>query len=274
MQDYVTIAQVQAVLSDFAEQLKAASGDDAFISQADLERLLTPIITPDTERAQLLSALYNMALTTETAPGGRITHSDIDRAVQATLLQIIPQYRLAPGPLSEPASSALERIDPVYANVARLLKARAYTQQIKPAAELVEILRTLVNNLYLNEFHQNDTGIIVDTVPLLYPTLGSGSFYESLAQSGNRDWEDVRERFGAITEDTDTQAFWVAFPTLQNEGPDRDRALAAERIWKSHVQTDSYFRFDNSTHETTHFVVAGVNANREIVFLLLRHLWT
>lgn len=276
MHENISIAQIQATLQDVAIHLKSASGNDAFISQSDLEKLFPTLYATDTERAQLLSALYAIAAITESAEGGRITRKDIDRAVQVVVQKVMPEYRLVPGPLSAAAESALMLLGVDYVTMARHLKTYVNKLHTLPANELALQLQALTSNLYFNTFHQNDTGILVDSVPFGAPILSGASFLLALETSGNPNWEGVRQSVGAENENpgTDIQDFWATFPTLQNEGPDRERALATDRLWHMHLSQSKFLRFDNPAFESTHFFVAGVNGRSELVFMMLRYLWT
>ncbi|MDX1908898.1 MAG: hypothetical protein SF053_17815 [Bacteroidia bacterium] len=273
---HISIAQLQAALLDTAVALQAAAGNDAFISQDDLEKLLLSVYgARETERGHVIASLYNMAQLTE-SPGGRITRKDIDRAVQLTLEQILPELRLEPGGLSAPAEFALNLLGIDYSIMARNLKSYAHWLQARPAAELVTHLRPLVHNLYFNTFHQQDTSIQVGFAPFgHYPAISAATFVMALEQSGDPAWEQASQLLGTANEQPGTlTAFWREFPTLQNEGVDQARALAVERLWRMHLSPSRLLRFDHSVYETTHFVVAGLNGNHEMVYMLLRHLWS
>jgi hypothetical protein len=276
-QAFLSIAQLQAAVLDAAHTLKSTSGNDAFISQDDLEKLLRAVYDAlETERGHVLSALFNVAQITEPAKGGRITRNDIDRAVQVTFEQILPEFRLIPGDLSAPAEFALNLLGFEYTDMARKLKTYANWLQTRPAQHLTTQLRPLVNNLYFNTFHQNNTGIQVDFVPFgRYPAITAATFLDALESSGNQTWEQARQFLGTANEQPGTLAeFWREFPTLQNEGADRARALAVERLWRMHLGPSRFLRFDNAAYETTYFVVAGLNGSNEMVFMWLRYLWT
>lgn len=274
MYENISLAQILATLDDVSIQLKNAAGYDAFISQPDLDQLLLPIYASDIERAYLLGALFAIAGITEPTAGGRITKNDIDRATQIIIEKVIPQYRLVPGTLSVAAEADLFLRGVDYIQVAGRLKDYVNKRHALAAQILVEELRPLVLNLYFNSFHQQDTGIYVDAIPFPYTRVSGASFLEALALSGNQQWQDANQLFGQEIEHGATiEDFWDAFPGLQNEGADRERALQVERLWKMHFCQARYLRFDNSAYDTTHFVVTGVNGSGELVFMWLRYLW-
>lgn len=260
-------------LSRAVDRLKAASGNDHFISQSDLTQVLATYSDNPT-LATLLKELYEMAVRTEPKEGGRITHADIDRAAEVIRTQIFPEYRLLPGNLSEDAIVALEQAGPGYVALARALKHQAAEAEDLDITNLALQIQVLSKNLYFNTFHQQDTGIYVSSVPYKGAELVAKSFLVALAESEDQNWETVLERLGGAVEDSDTDAFWAAFPDLQNAGEDRARALELEKLWKTNTLQNRYFRFDNSGNETTHFFVAGTTTNGFVLFMMLRYLWS
>jgi len=276
MSTTISIAQLYATLEEVAQQLKNASGNDTFISRADIDALLLPIYASDLERAYLLGALLSIAEITEPANGGRITRQDIDRAVQVVREKVIPAFHLLLGDLSVAAELSLATLGIDYINMARTLKVYTQKQNTTSAQELVLQLRQLTQNLYFNGFQQNNTSIVTDFAPFRATELNGTTFLQALETAGNPDWEGVAFRFGNEVENDGTtiEDFWATFRTLQNEGAERERALAVERLWRSRLSQSRHIRFDNSSLETTHFVVAGLNGSQEVVFMLIQYIWT
>ena len=100
----ISIAQLHTAFQKAAETIKAASGDDQFISKQDI---LIKLATLEGYEREVIAAFYEFLKAFESHPKGRTTWSDLERALPYIKDEILPRFHLAPGALTEETRWAL-----------------------------------------------------------------------------------------------------------------------------------------------------------------------
>lgn len=267
---YVSIRHLQAALAEALDQLTAATGNDAFLSREDMEKLLSA--NSALYDFALLNDLFELARATESNPSGRVTRADLERVADLVTGEILPEFRLLPDDLSPQAQASLSAKGDAFVRVARSLKNKATARYTFDLPALLDRLRYLVVGLQFNEFHLPGSEIGVHQVPGDAWNLDPDTFLTFLEKSGDRQWEDLRQRVGELREGQYAHAFLAAFPNVQT-AQDRHKAVELVDLWLMYFNQRYFYHFDNAAFETSYFFLTGTTPDGQLVFLDHTYPW-
>lgn len=170
----LTGADLLRTLDAAARRLMDAAGYDGRLTRPELRRLLASASGPERDLLLLLDRLIRER------SAGRITQDVIREGIGYVRSELLPQFELAPGALSESESRAFAALHPQALQLAALLKQLATPVSAMTASELAEALRPLTEGLFFDYLGSEGSQPIE---ALHLPAQAAALTPESLAQA-------------------------------------------------------------------------------------------
>ena len=223
----VSISQLYAALQKATETLRSTAGDDHFISKQDV---LLKLATLEGAERVAIESLYTFLLSQESNKRGRVTLSDLDRAIPLMEEKILPQFRLLPGQLAEETRLALESLGQPSIDLAAALKEYASENVIPAPVDLAKTLEDLAGSLEPVGYHCGSYKPFKSVcLPGSIDTLSAESFVEVVSKY-YIDFNHTIERFTPANRD-----FFLGF-TEQQQPQNKSKAMELVNCMQSFLQ--------------------------------------
>ncbi len=266
----LTIRLLREKLYHAARLLKAASGNDVFISHTDLEKLLE---TLNGQMRIFINELYFFAQAQEESERGRITRADIDQAVAIIENDLLNELDVPAAALSSGESMRLLVMGEEYVSLARSWKDVALESPSLDATALLNQLKPLLKGLYFNAFYKEQANIqiyILNDPPADWNT--AKGFSDALYHAGNQDLLGFNQYLENPQVVTPVDAFFVEFVAVQLL---ENQATAQEvvHLMQKNLVNIHYLQYNSNYYENTTYFVAGKAADGNLVFLYQSQFW-
>lgn len=186
-----TVQSFHDLVDQMVSRIKKATGNDPFLSQADLEKMLNPMDLPD---KLMYQEFVGFVRSFEKKQKGRITERNLDQVATFLHQKLINHLSVQPGPLSEETKASFQSLGEPSTTFADSLKLYLETPRNLSSDELFQEIRSLGESLSLGTYASGGQSTIETIhVEANLKNLDSESFLSTLEKTPDQTYATIRD---------------------------------------------------------------------------------